>query len=157
TPVLLRPCGILPNDRRDRGYATNKLFPRRDSGRQHHFPPRRRSTRHHVRALISTRGSHPRRAGRTFVLAYSGRRGRDVLVEPEEVVRVVHGLHRRQPLIGAVRIGRPHPLPALVGEEVHIRSPVALADGGGELRHPRPVERGLGGIVVDGRHVGHDP
>ena len=51
---------------------------------------------------------------------------RDVLVQPEEVVRVVLRLDLRQPVPGRARVGGAHPVLALVAEEADVRAVVVL-------------------------------
>src|SRR4051795_1756186 len=71
--------------------------------------------------------------------------GRDVLVEPEQVVGVVGGLHRRQPLPRRAGVRRVDALRALVGEQARVGSGVAVVQLGGEPAGPRGVAGALGG------------
>ena len=66
-------------------------------------------------------------------------RGRDVLVEAEEVVRVVARLDRARAGPRSFRVGRADARLALVAEEVDVRAGVALLQRRGEVASPRPA------------------
>ena len=74
-----------------------------------------------------TRGRHNTHGELAELVAASrGGAGWDVLVEPEEVVRVVLRLDRGEPVPGRAGIGRTDARLALVAEEVDVRAGVAL-------------------------------
>src|SRR2546426_8099380 len=61
---------------------------------------------------------------------------RDVLVDPEEVVRVVLLLQRLQPVVLLRPVGLPNSLRSLVAEEVHVHAFVPGLQGRPEAPHP---------------------
>src|SRR5690606_29859900 len=61
---------------------------------------------------------------------------RDILVEPEEIGRVVTGLDGCQPLPGCGRIGSTDTLFPFIIEEIHIGARKSLIQGGCEIRQP---------------------
>src|SRR4051794_19868668 len=80
--------------------------------------------------------------------------GRDVLVEPEHVVRVIDGLHHGQAVPRRAGVRGTYPLLALVAEEAGVGAAVAVLELGGEPGDPRGVLVALGRRrVVNGRHV----
>src|SRR4029453_6819022 len=83
--------------------------------------------------------------------------GRDVLVEPEEVVRVVLRLDRPQPLPRRAGVGGTDARLTLVGEEVHVRAGVTVPERIREVGDPRLAYGPVVGAVVEGGDVDHDP
>src|SRR3990170_5267428 len=81
----------------------------------------------------------------------------DVLVEPEEVGRIVAGLDPRQPVPGGSGVGLADTRFAFVTQKVDVRSIVPLAQRSGEIRDPCLSQRPILGTFVEGGHVCHDP
>src|SRR5580700_1703957 len=73
-------------------------------------------------------------------------RGPDVLVKPEDVVRVVGGLDAGQAVVIAA-VGVPDPVAALVAQVVDIHAPEMGAHGVEEFTSPADIGRRIGGIV----------
>src|SRR5215218_11340615 len=74
---------------------------------------------------------------------------RDVLVQPEEVRRIVGALERLEPLVLVGTVGLPDPLLALIHHEVHVDAGVVGRKRGPE--GPGPLALGLeslGGLAV---------
>src|SRR5262245_7402547 len=63
---------------------------------------------------------------RSLAAARTASAGLDVLVEPEEVGRVVDSLESRKPLVVALAVGCAHTALALVPEEVDVHAPVGV-------------------------------
>ena len=87
--------------------------------------------------VVGADAAHHRRRRRRRRGAGLPRGRRDVLVEPEDVVRVVAGLDRREPVPRRARVGRADALLALVAEEAGVRGRVALAQLAREAGDPR--------------------
>src|SRR5919198_976039 len=58
---------------------------------------------------------------------------RDVLVQPEEVLRVVASLQSPQPVVLLRPVGLPHALVSLLHEEVHVHARVVRLERGPEV------------------------
>src|SRR2546422_4742014 len=69
--------------------------------------------------------------------------GRDVLVQPEEVLGVVAALDLGQPVVGSARVGGADPRLALVAEEVDVGAAVGLQNRAQQLPHPRHLLRSI--------------
>src|SRR5918995_1379759 len=70
-----------------------------------------------------------------LLLGLVGGRG-DVLVEAEQVGRVVASFDRGQPVPGPARVGLAEPGPAVVPQEVDIGAGVSLTQRSGEVADP---------------------
>src|SRR5690606_2346094 len=89
-------------------------------------------------------------------VSYSLLPRRNVLVQPEKVLRVVAPLDGDQPLPCRSRVGVARARRAFVAEEVHVGSRIALAQRLRKRRHPRLPFLPLLWPLVEGSHVGHD-
>src|SRR5215207_9770491 len=100
------------------------------------------------------RSSKPGLSGaRAEVLAYGAEQAhasvrRDVLVQPEEVRRIVGALERLQPLVLVGTVGLPDPLLALIHQEVHVDAGVVGRKRGREGPGPLALDvESLGGLA----------
>src|SRR3712207_4924590 len=84
-------------------------------------------------------------------------RRRDVLVEPEEVRRVVAALDLGEPMPDRSRVGFTHPPLPLVAEKVDVHSRTTLVQGRREVGDPPLVHRLLLPVLVDRAEGDHDP
>src|SRR6185312_4623301 len=88
----------------------------------------------------------------------SGQRRRwDVLVQPEQVLRVVAALHLGQPPPCRAGIRGLDALLSFLAEEVDVRAVLTLTQRGGGLLRPRAVSEILLRRCVDGSDVDHQP
>src|SRR5688572_21098377 len=91
--------------------------------------------------------------------AYSGGLllgGRDVVVDAEEVGRVVAGLDLPQAVPGRARVGRAVSCLAFVADEVDVHAIVPLVQRRREVCDPLLMPRCLVGIIVERGDVPHD-
>src|SRR5918992_4172795 len=80
----------------------------------------------------------------------------DILIEPEEIGRIVAALDNREPLPGRPRVGLADPCLALLAEEADVRTALTMAQGGGEVGDPGLIDRRLVGAPVERGDVHHD-
>src|SRR4030095_2328250 len=87
------------------------------------------------------RTEHPVSCAATILAPQGGTflQGRDVLVQPEEVVGVVLLLERLEALVLCRSVCLPDPLMALVHEEVHVHTGVIWLKGRPESMYPCPL------------------
>src|SRR6478609_3897504 len=79
-----------------------------------------------------------------------------VLVEAEDVRRIVATLDPGQPLVRAVRIGGPDPLVPFGTEEIGVHPGSARREGVEELRRPGIVRGGVTAELVERHRRDHD-
>src|SRR5690242_14520033 len=107
-----------------------------------------------VRPVRRPGGSLPTRGALTGCLFSAADlvngRGPDVLVEPEDVVRVVDGLDNSQPVVVAA-VGVPYPIAAFFTEVVDVYPARVRGYGVEELAGPPDVVRRVGGVVPLGQ------
>src|SRR5436190_10220313 len=80
----------------------------------------------------------------------------DILVQPEEVGRVVPSLYLPEPVPGSAGISRAYSLLAIISKEVDVYRAIAPAQGLPEPGNPGLVRRRLVGPHVDSGGVRHD-
>src|SRR5207247_697740 len=81
---------------------------------------------------------------------------RDVLIQPEEVARVVAALDVDEPIVRLSWVCGMDPLRAVAREEVHVRAAVALTQRAADARDPRALLGSLARVRVEDAEIDHD-
>src|SRR5918994_3019972 len=83
-------------------------------------------------------------------------RRRDVLVEPEDIARVIATLDLSEPIPGRLGIGLAEPILALLAQEAHVSTALILTQSRCEIAYPRLARSPLLHTLIERGYVHHD-